>query len=105
MSNHLNAIDHVVVLMLENRSFDHMLGFLYADRPPRAEQPFDGLTGEESNVEVGVDRTGKRVQVYKITPDTPNAYFLPGADPGEGYKATNSQLFGAIAPPASAPPA
>jgi phospholipase C len=99
MSNHLNAIDHVVVLMLENRSFDHMLGFLYAERPPRAEQPFDGLTGDESNV----DRTGKRVQVYKITPDTPSAYVLPGADPGEGYKATNSQLFGAIDPPTSVP--
>ncbi|WP_197495886.1 S53 family peptidase [Acidihalobacter yilgarnensis] len=27
----LDAIDHVVVLMLENRSFDHMLGYLYAD--------------------------------------------------------------------------
>ena len=32
------AIDHVVVLMLENRSFDHMLGFL--DHPDPA---FDGL--------------------------------------------------------------
>jgi phospholipase C len=32
-------IDHVVVLMLENRSFDHMLGFL--DHPDPA---FDGLT-------------------------------------------------------------
>lgn len=27
----LNAIEHVVVLMLENRSLDHMLGYLYAD--------------------------------------------------------------------------
>src|SRR5919204_315680 len=27
----LATIDHIVVLMLENRSFDHMLGFLYAD--------------------------------------------------------------------------
>jgi phospholipase C len=26
----LAAIEHVVVLMLENRSFDHMLGYLYA---------------------------------------------------------------------------
>ena len=25
----LTQIDHIVVLMLENRSFDHMLGFLY----------------------------------------------------------------------------
>jgi len=27
----LDAIDHIVVLMLENRSFDHMLGYLYQD--------------------------------------------------------------------------
>ena len=27
--NNLSAVQHVVVLMLENRSFDHMLGFLY----------------------------------------------------------------------------
>jgi phospholipase C len=37
--------DHVVVLMLENRSFDHMLGLLYADKsnvsPTGA--AFDGL--------------------------------------------------------------
>ncbi len=43
MDNQLDTIEHVVVLMLENRSFDHMLGFLYADRPPSHEQPFDGL--------------------------------------------------------------
>jgi phospholipase C len=27
----LPGIEHIVVLMLENRSFDHMLGYLYAD--------------------------------------------------------------------------
>ncbi len=27
----LARIEHIVVLMLENRSFDHMLGFLYTD--------------------------------------------------------------------------
>ena len=31
-------IDHVVVLMLENRSFDHMLGYL-----PHPNSKFDGL--------------------------------------------------------------
>ena len=31
MANQLGKIDHIVQLMLENRSFDHMLGFLYAD--------------------------------------------------------------------------
>lgn len=37
-------IDHVVVLMLENRSFDTMLGQLYPGR-----DGFDGLTGSEAN--------------------------------------------------------
>ena len=37
-------IKHVVVLMLENRSFDSMLGMLY----PPGDQ-FDGLTGTEQN--------------------------------------------------------
>ena len=27
--NGLSSVEHVVVLMLENRSFDHLLGFLY----------------------------------------------------------------------------
>ena len=26
--NNLNKIDHIVILMMENRSFDHMLGYL-----------------------------------------------------------------------------
>jgi phospholipase C len=31
MDENLKKIDHNVVLMMENRSFDHMLGFLKAD--------------------------------------------------------------------------
>src|ERR1700757_5093550 len=38
------SITRLVVLMLENRSFDHMLGFLKRDNPH-----IDGLTGTESN--------------------------------------------------------
>jgi phospholipase C len=30
--NGLSSVEHIVVLMLENRSFDHMLGFLYSDQ-------------------------------------------------------------------------
>ena len=45
----LAAIEHVVVLMLENRSFDHMLGFLYPGNVTPSGQPFEGLTGTESN--------------------------------------------------------
>ena len=29
-ANQLGSVEHIVVLVLENRSLDHMLGFLYA---------------------------------------------------------------------------
>ncbi len=35
MASNLDKIDHIVVLMMENRSFDNMLGWLYdPDNPP-----------------------------------------------------------------------
>ncbi len=99
----LSAIEHIVVLMLENRSFDHMLGYLYSGsgNVSPSGQPFEGLTGTESCP----DGKGGQVAVYPITPATPSAYFMPGADPGEGYKATNSQLWGSVTAPASGTPA
>lgn len=97
MPNQLSAINNIVVLMLENRSFDHMLGLLYSadNNVSPAGQPFDGLTGRESNP--GAD--GSPVPVFTIAPSDPNAYFMPGADPGEGYTATNSQLFNTTTAP------
>ncbi len=41
----LNEIKHIVVLMMENRSFDQMLGYLTNDGMPEVR----GLTGTESN--------------------------------------------------------
>jgi phospholipase C len=97
-TNQLSSINHIVVLMLENRSFDHMLGFLYSasGNVSPTGQPFEGLTGKESNPGAG----GAAVPVFAITPTEANAYFMPGADPGEGYSATNSQLFGVTTAPA-----
>jgi phospholipase C len=45
MPNKLNKVKHVVVLMLENRSFDHLLGYLKALGIKPA---IDGLTGTET---------------------------------------------------------
>jgi hypothetical protein len=61
-SNRLPSIEHIVVLMLENRSFDHMLGLLYASEHniSPAGQHFEGLTGSETNP--GVD--GAAVPVF-----------------------------------------
>src|SRR3984957_15985122 len=102
--NGLPSVEHIVVLMLENRSFDHMLGFLYTDNGNVSPlgQPYEGLNGTESNP--GTD--GSPVSVFRIEPATPNACFMPGADPGEGYMATNAQLFGGsetATTPSSAP--
>lgn len=96
------GIDHIVVLMLENRSFDHMLGYLYSEQDNVSPQgdAFDGLTGAQSCP----DTNGNPVPVFPITPATPNAYFMPGADPGEGFAATNAQLFGTETPAAGAKP-
>src|ERR1700683_1487236 len=93
----LSSINHIVVLMLENRSFDHMLGFLYSasGNVSPAGNPFEGLTGTESNP----DSSGAAVPVSQIQATNPNAYYMPGADPGEGYSATNSQLFGNVNAP------
>lgn len=103
MATGLNAIEHLVVLMLENRSLDHVLGWLYADSgnfSPTG-QPFEGLTGRETCP--GSD--GKPVAAYRLTPQTEHLYFMPGADPGEGYAATNDQLWGSTAaPPAGSTP-
>src|SRR5437867_2800818 len=96
-SNQLSRIQHIVTLMLENRSFDHLLGFLYTDQGNKspAGHPFEGLTGTESNP----DDSGASVPVFKIKPTDKNAYFMPGADPGEGYSATNSELFNNVDAP------
>ena len=50
-------INHFVVLMLENRSFDNLLGRLY----PKA-NTFDGLSGDEFNL----DPAGKPIHVNNL---------------------------------------
>jgi phospholipase C len=72
----LDKLKHLVVLMLENRSFDHMLGALKA-KDPR----IDGLVGTESNP----DANGNAVAVQplaqyqgQLDPD-PDHHF-PGVD-------------------------
>jgi phospholipase C len=99
----LNSINHLVVVMLENRSFDHMLGFLYAARgnvSPSGE-PFEGLKGTEAIP----NGKGGQVKVSQILPTGKHPYFMPGANPGEGYLNTNWQLFGTEEAPVPIAPA
>lgn len=68
----LDHIDHIVVLMLENRSFDHMLGYL--SLPPamggKGRTDVDGLTGNETNFdENGVPFPIRRMAAPKMNGD------------------------------------
>lgn len=76
-------IQHLVVLMLENRSFDHMLGFMMSPT-----YPIDGLNGTESNL----DPNGVAVTVSK------DANFSGDlqVDPGHHFPDVNIQIFGNV---------
>jgi phospholipase C len=76
----LDSLKHIVVLMMENRSFDHMLGALKAQNPL-----IDGLTGNESNL----DTTGATVKVQ------PLAEFQSqlDPDPDHHFPAVDLQIF------------
>src|SRR5882757_1010 len=74
---------HIVVLMMENRSFDHMLGALHAGNPA-----IDGLSGHETNP----DSTGVPVTV------SPKAAYQSqlDPDPDHHFPAVDLQLFGGV---------
>jgi phospholipase C len=86
-------IEHVVVLMLENRSFDSMLGRLYPDDPD-----FRGLTLNEFN-----NYGGKGFGVWNNTGMTPATACMPDPDPGEFFRDMNIQLFGTPDRPSTPP--
>ncbi|ODS56011.1 MAG: hypothetical protein ABS36_06135 [Acidobacteria bacterium SCN 69-37] len=77
----LNKLKHIVVVMMENRSFDHMLGGLKATDPRIA-----GLTGDEFNL--GTD--GKKVKVKS------NAAYQGqlDPDPDHHFAGVDLQIFG-----------
>ena len=89
LPNLLDGVDHFVVVAFENRSFDHMLGFLYGDRgdPSPLGHPFEGLTGHERNK----TRSGEAITIFKLDSADPYCYFTPRADPGEGFSNTSCQ--------------
>jgi phospholipase C len=63
----LSTIDTVVVLLMENRSFDHLLGSLRTDQAYAQKDVIEGLRGTETNP----SPTGEPVQVWKMANFTP----------------------------------
>ena len=91
-----NALDHVVVLMFENRSFDNLLGRLYE---PGEVASFEGVTGKDLSNPipewVADQGPGGAVVPYGVAPDMNT----PSPDPGEEHQHVNTQLYGIIDPP------
>jgi len=87
-----HALDHVVVVLFENRSLDNVLGHLYG---PDDGKNFDGVIGKDlSNpipewAEHGAER---KVVPYTVATDMDS----PNPDSGEEYFHTNTQLFNTL---------
>jgi phospholipase C len=77
MMGNLGKFDHIVVLMMENRSFDHMLGYLSLD----GRRDVDGLTGRETNSFEGV--------AYRVFPLETTQFC---ADPGHDGRDVDEQI-------------
>jgi phospholipase C len=77
----IQSLKHVVVLMMENRSFDHMLGALKATN-----LAIDGLTGNEFNP----DTTGAAITVQPLAQYQSQL----DPDPNHHFAAVNLQIFG-----------
>ena len=59
INGNLGKVDHIIVVMMENRSFDHMLGYL---KLTGSNPEVDGLTGNEFNR----GPTGQQFQVNRL---------------------------------------
>jgi phospholipase C len=77
----LDALKHIVVLMMENRSFDHMLGSLKA-----VDARIDGITSDLSNP----DTNGNAVKAQPLAEF--QAQLQP--DPDHHFPAVDLQIFG-----------
>ena len=98
MANHnqpfdpiLPGIEHVVVLMFENRSFDNMLGGLY---PGKSQAEYDGLTGEETNPVYPACPNNSELIKVRQGPTDPATTIIPYPDPGELFRDMTEQIFG-----------
>jgi phospholipase C len=85
-----NPIKTIVILVQENRSFDHMLGWMKSLNPE-----IEGVTGLESNPISTTDPNSTRIQFSNKSP------YIVESDPPHSFQAIYEQIFGA---PISDPP-
>jgi phospholipase C len=81
MSANKSPIEHIVVLMMENRSYDHMLGYL----------PYGhGLTGKEYNLVDPADATSEKVYVSN------RSGYVTATNPAHDVVSIEKQVYGGL---------
>ncbi len=90
-----HRLDHIVVLMFENRSFDNLLGYLYG---PSEVPRFEGLAGRSltNPIPAGFQSSPGTVIVHPAS-----SMASPYPDPGEEFPHVNTQLFSVVDPPSN----
>ena len=101
----LKDIEHIVVVMMENRSFDNLLGWLYDNQsnPPKFNIPaqlspiFEGL---KPNIYSNVLKGNQVFASHPPTswPPANNPNVVPTPDPHEEFQFVTMQLFGTATP-------
>ena len=86
MATHLSDIKHVIVLMLENRAFDHLLGYM---KEQGIKPAIDGLTGAEAIPEDPMVAGSPPVPVTSDAGDDD-----PRPDAGHELRDVSVQLYG-----------
>jgi phospholipase C len=105
LASALDRIKHVIVVMLENRSFDHVYGFLYDDRrqpqhflPEATPRQFNGMPRNFSNPSNPEYFKGNGPpNAVPVHAGTSNRC-VPHEDPQELFEQINFQLFGTTHP-------
>jgi phospholipase C len=99
-----SPIQHIIVLMLENRSYDNVLGGLYlnGNTPPPGQADLQGLMGDEWNVNPA---TTLKNPLPNITIQPAQNTTVPAVDPGEPFADMAQQIWGLpVAPSEDANP-
>lgn len=113
----MDKIRHLVVLMLENRSFDNIVGWLYADqdnRPPRnipapqhGPNTYKGLSKPVEGTDfwnpINEDFFRAAPPVKEFVTESASDMRVPNPDPEEHFRHMTFQLFGPQIPSRGAP--
>jgi phospholipase C len=107
----MDSIEHVVVVVMENRSFDNLLGYLYEKEGNKAPHviPKDTSSNYEGLVEGKYCNTSSETDPQTICASQPtttgpcqskkgpcqsNPFMVPDPDPGESFDNMTFQIYG-----------